>query len=584
MASGNENPYIQGCRYRWLLPSVGNSELTCQLASSYNFCVPLMQALVNRGFDSREKIDTFLFKACADDVGDPALLKDGLKAAERIKRALEQCEKILIVGDYDVDGITATALMMHGLLQQGATVNYFLPHRVRDGYGISERIIQKAVTSAYTLIITVDNGISAYAAAQKAHEAGIDLIIIDHHIPHESVPPAYAIVDPLQVDCQYPFKHLAGVGVAFKVLELLYKLLNKPLPQKVYELLLLGTIADVVPLIGENRYWVRKGLALVNENPSCAFKNLVFQAKLQKPAVSALDIAFLLTPQLNALGRLEDPRQGVGFLIGSNEREVERIGTILCELNQARKQIERVILAEIETAIAKGKIDLSCERVIIAASKQWPVGIVGLIASRLVAAYDRPALLLHIGSDGVARGSARSIPAFDIFQALGQSAHLLKHFGGHAGAAGLSIAVDNIVPLKEFLESRMRAVVSDEDLVAKIKIDVSISLSDVTGKLVDDLAYMEPFGSMNASLIFHVPSVTLLEEPRLLKDAHVKCRVFSEGVIKPVIFFNKPEFMNVFKKLGDQPFDLAVEIVENYWQGNRSIELRGIDVAYKGLA
>jgi single-stranded-DNA-specific exonuclease len=244
--------------------------------------------------------------------------------------------------------------------------------------------------------------------------------------------------------------------------------------------------------------------------------------------------------------------------------------------------MERLITAEIETAIARGEIDLSRERVIMAANAQWPIGLVGLIASRLVAAYDRPAVLFHVGADGVARGSARSIPAFDIFEALGQCATLLNHFGGHAGAAGLSLAADNIGQLKNLLEERMATCVSADDLVAKITIDTAVSLADITGKFVDDVAYLEPCGCMNPCPVLHVSDVTLLEEPRLLKDAHVKCRIYSQGIIKPVIFFNRPELIKFFEKIGDQPFDLAVEIVENYWQGTRSIELRGIDVAWRG--
>ncbi len=580
MASNYAKNAIQGYRYKWLLPETSDV-LAYQLASTYNLCVPFVQVLINRGFDCREKIDPFLFTAYENEVAAPKLLKDGIKAAERITHALKTKEKILIVGDYDVDGITATALVMQCLLAQGACVNYFLPNRQRDGYGINERVIQRAVANKYSLIITVDNGITAYDALTKAQKLGIDVIVIDHHMPHAEIPLAYAVVDPLQKDCAYPFKYLAGVGVAFKIMSLVYELLQKPLPEKVYELLLLGTIADVVPLVGENRYWVRKGLMFVRDNPSYAFNCLKTQAKLTKKNIGALDIAFGLTPQLNALGRMQDPRDGVSFLIGTDNKEIDRIGAVLLELNQARKNIERLIGAEIAMAIKKGDIDLSSERVIVAASSTWPAGIIGLVASRLVAEYARPALLFHVGDDGIARGSARSIPAFNIFDALGYGAHLLNRFGGHAAAAGLSLPVNNIAALKELLEQRIRELVSEDDLVAKITIDASISLSDASGKFVDDLAYFEPCGCMNTSPVFHVPSVTLLEEPRLLKDAHVKCRVFSQGVIKPIIFFNRPELFSVLCSRGDKPFDLAVEVVENYWQDMRSIELKGIDIAIK---
>lgn len=577
MSETTGRQFIQGHRYRWLF-SVAHDEQACQLASKYNLCVPLVQTLINRGFDCVEKIEPFLFTAYEQEIGNPRDLKDAQKTVERIKRALDAKEKILIVGDYDVDGVTSTALMMICLLRQHANVNFFLPHRARDGYGISASMVRKAAANGYTLIITVDNGITAFEAAQAARECKIDLIITDHHLPHERVPDAYAIVDPLQIDCAYPFKYLAGVGVAFKIMMFLYELLGQQLPQKVFELLMLGTVADMVPLISENRYWVRKGLISVNDNPSYALTCLAQQSKLDSK-ISALDVAFFLAPQLNALGRLEDPRQGVIFLMSENNAEIVRIGDVLFSLNQARKDIERSITAEICASITRGEIDLTHDHIIVAASKSWPMGVIGLVASRLVNEYARPVILFHIGEDGIARGSARSIPAFNIFDALAQNAMLLEHFGGHAMAAGLRMHVSHISELKDSLENRMSELVTEEDLISKITIDASINLSDATGKFVDDLGYFEPFGSMNTSPMFHIAGVTLIERPQLLKNAHVKCRVFSQGIIKPVIFFNSPQLYPILCEMGDKQFDLAGEVVENYWRGARSIEFKGVDIA-----
>jgi len=577
MSSTTEKKIIQGHRYRWLF-SVAHDEQACQLASKYNLCVPLAQTLINRGFDCSDKIEPFLFAACEQEVGDPRDLKDAQKAVERIKQAIETKEKILIVGDYDVDGVTATALMMLCLMQQQANVNFFLPHRVHDGYGISSSIVRKAVVSGYRLIITVDNGIAAFDAACEARAGNVDLIITDHHLPHENIPDAYAVVDPLQIDCAYPFKSLAGVGVAFKVMLLWYDILGQQLPSKVFELLMLGTIADMVSLLGENRYWVRKGLACANQEPSYALTYLMQQAKLEHK-LAASDVAYSLAPQLNALGRLQDPRQGVIFLVSENREEVARIGDTLFSLNQARKELERGIIDEINGLIHTRKIDLEHERVIVAASKTWPLGVIGLVASRLVNEYARPVLLFHIGEDAFARGSARSIPAFNIFEALADNAGLLDHFGGHAAAAGMRLSVQHIGALKESLDVRMHELVKPEDLVLKIGIDASISLSDATAKCVDDFDYFEPCGVMNASPLFHIPGVTLVEAPRLLKNAHVKCRVFSQGIIKPIIFFNSPQLYPVLCTYGDQQFDFVGEIVENYWRGMRSIEFKGVDIA-----
>lgn len=575
------NHTIQGVQYRWQLPPI-ESALAGELGAAYLLSPALMQVLINRGLTTKAVLDNFLFTPREHVVHDAALLKDAEKAVERIQRALKNNEKILIAGDYDVDGMSATALMIVCLAPLGARINYFLPHRITDGYGLSAKTVTRAAANGYALIITVDNGITAHEAAQTAREKNIDVVIIDHHKPGATLPHACAIVDPQQSDCAYPYKDLAGVGVAFKVLSLLYAQLGKELPAKALELLLLGTIADVVPLTDENRFWVRSGLQQVNANASYAFNLLRAQAQLNEKPVGSLDIAFWLAPQLNALGRLEDPRQGVQFLIGAQTAELERIAVVLGELNQARKEIERMMLAEIEAEIAKGVIDVVHDRIIIASHKHWPAGVIGLVASRLTNKYQRPTLLFHVGKDGMARGSARSIAGFDIVQALAENAQLLEHFGGHAGAAGLKLPAANLDALKRALEQLFVQKLPDFDPVPKLVLDAQVQLTDLTGKFMDDCAYLEPFGRMNESPIWYIRDVTLLGEPRVLKEAHVKCKICAQGVIKPVIFFNNPDLCTHLQRCADKPFDIAACVVENYWQGARNIELKGIDIANKG--
>lgn len=338
--------FVQGLKYRWQLPSVNNQKAQ-EIAVAYSLSFAVSHVLVARNFSVSPLLDQYLF---GDDslVSDPSLLKDSVKAVDRILHAIKHKEKILICGDYDVDGVTSSALMMMGLLPLGADVNFFLPNRVRDGYGLSTAIIERAAKNGYSLIITVDNGITAFDPAKKALELGIDLIITDHHKPHAHLPDAFAIINPQQSDCPYPFKYFAGVGVAFKVLTLLYKKLNKHIPLKVYELLLLGTIADVVPLIQENRWWVRYGLLYIKEHESYSLQVLKKNGKLEKPFLSSTDIGFSLTPQINALGRLEDARQAVNFLLGINRGLVDEVGTILAQLNERRKEVEREIIADIQ--------------------------------------------------------------------------------------------------------------------------------------------------------------------------------------------------------------------------------------------
>lgn len=568
----------QGKKYRWHIPAV-DSVAVAELAAACNLSMPVVEILFNRGFRTRAEIEKFLFTLPETSVHDPALLKDALKAVERINQAIENKEKILIAGDYDVDGVTSSSMMLISLLPLGAQANFFLPHRVRDGYGLSVKTVERAAANGYKVIITVDNGITAFDPAKRAKELGIDLIITDHHRPHDKLPDAYAIIDQMQSDCPYPYKTLAGVGVTFKVLSLLYQRRGIELPVKAYELLLLGTVADVVPLTGENRYWVRQCLQYVNQAASNSLNVLKQNGRVTRPQLSAGDIGFSIAPQINALGRLEDARDGVRFLVGEDSAETERIGRVLLELNEARKAIERSVFADVEREITQGTIDLASERVIIVASEQWPPGVIGLVASRVVAAYGRPAILFHLTSEGLAKGSCRSIPEFNMFDALESCHDLLISFGGHSLAAGLALRKDDLPLLKQRLEERAANTLAIEDLHLKLRVDASISLAEVGAKLVRDLGHLEPFGNSNHVPAFHISSVTLIEPPRLMKETHVKIRVFADGMIKPVVFFNRPELFSYFIEIQDKPFDLVAQVSENHWNGSVSVELIGVDVS-----
>ncbi len=567
-----------GAKYIWQLPEQ-SSQAVLDLALSYNISVPIMHTLYSRGMTSKEELDRFLFSTSERDVTHASHLKDAEKAVERILKAIQNKEKILICGDYDVDGITSSAMMMTCLLPLGAQINFFLPHRVHDGYGLSAKTVQRAALNNYKVLVTVDNGISAFEAAFEAKRLGLDLIITDHHKPHAELPIALAIINPHQDTCPYPYKMFAGVGVIFKIMSLLYERIQKELPPKVYELLTLGTIADVVPLTGENRFWVRHGLHLVNAHESLAMRVLKKNARFIKPAVSSLDIGFSLTPQLNALGRLEDARDGVAFLIGQDEARVERIGTILKELNEARRFIEKKIFQDVDEQIQTKKIDLDNERIIIASSSQWQPGVIGLVASRLVGAYNRPAILLSITSQSIAKGSCRSVPGFNMFDALSEHKDLLTTFGGHAQAAGLSLPLERVPLLKERLEKTVRERIPTFQAKATLELDAEVRLEEVNKKLIDDLANLEPFGNGNTEPKFYIKDVSLIEAPKLLKDAHTKLMVFSQGTIKPVIFFNRPDVYETLLKNGDQSFSLAVQATENHFNGRVSVELQGVDIA-----
>lgn len=570
--------FIQGKKYLWKTPLI--DQFIHDIACNFNLSFPIAQTLFNRGFKTKDTVRNFLFATKEEVVFSAEKMKDAKITIQRILEAIEKKEKILICGDYDVDGITSSALMMICLLPLGAKINFFLPHRVKDGYGISTSVVERAARNGYTVIITVDNGITAFEPALKAKELNIDLIITDHHKPHAHIPDAFAVVNPHQEHCSYPFKLFAGVGVTFKLLSLLYEQLNKTLPSKAYELLLLGTVADVVPLVGENRFWVQHGLSYINGTESFSFKVLKDNGKLIKPRINATDIGFSITPQINALGRLEDARQGVNFLIGTDEKQVQEVGAILLSLNETRKDIEREIIQDIVKKIEKHEIDLRIQNCIIAASAHWPPGVIGLVASRLVGMYGKPTILFHKTGQGILKGSCRSIAEFNIFEALQISKDLLIQFGGHAQAAGLALKESNFDLFKERISQQIEQLLTPFDLQLKIKLDGQLSLSEVNQKLVDDLRHLEPFGHQNSQPTFYVPRVSLVQKPQLLKDAHVKCTVFADGIIKPVIFFNRPELYSALQEC-EGYFSLACQIQENHWQGRVSIELQGIDIAFE---
>ena len=573
---------INGSKYRWRIAQPDSSSVL-DIASRYNVSFAIAQTLVTRGYTTHDQVESFLFSSFEKDVAHPALMKDAQKAVERIIRAIDAREKILIAGDYDVDGITSSALMMTSLLPLGAQINFFLPHRVRDGYGLSVKTVERAAQNGYKVIVTVDNGITAFEPARRAKELGIDLIITDHHKPHDHLPDAYAVVDPHQHDCPYPFKYFAGVGVSFKLMTLLYELKGIPsLPVKALELLLLGTVADVVPLKDENRFWVRHCLLQVNRQQSISLNVLKSNGKVDKAEISATDVGFSLAPQINALGRLEDPRQGVKFLLGVDEDEVAQVGKVLYELNQARKEIERSIVQQVQVEIESGRIDLSKENIVVAASDQWPPGVIGLVASRIVGQYGRPTILLHVTDKGIAKGSCRSIPEFNMFNALEKCKDLLLQFGGHAQAAGLSLEIDKIPAFKQRLEQLIAEQLTAEDLQQKIRLDAEVALSELTKKFITDMQLLEPFGNENPQPAFYLKGVSLVGKPSLLKDVHVKCAIFADGVIKQLIFFNRPDIFTLLTEHEQGTFDVAAHVSENHWNGRSTIELNGIDIALRG--
>jgi single-stranded-DNA-specific exonuclease len=566
---------VQGLKFRWNLHECPR-EAVADLAAANYITMPIAHALFARGYTSTELLRQLLAPDSSVHIASPKLLKSCDVAVARILKAIENDEKILVFGDYDVDGITSVSLMLLALLPLNAKINFFLPVRKKHGYGLSVYAVEQAHKNGYKLIITVDNGISAFPAAERAQELGIDLIITDHHKAHDHLPPAYCIVNPQQSDCAFPHKNLAGVGVIFKVISLLYEQLEKPLPAKIYELLMLGTIADVVPLIHENRHWVLHGLNIVNKQKSEAISTLAENAGLTKERIGARDVGFMLTPQINALGRLDDPRDAVKFLISSDSEHVRAIGEILKNINEERKTIERGMFEEIESVVKKN-LNLPQEYLIMAGHNHWPAGVIGLVAGRCTHAYGKPTFLFHLTDDGIAKGSCRSVKGLDLFKVLDKNKDLLLTFGGHSAAAGLSLKQTDLPELKKRLIATISELVKLEELRPQVLVDATLEFSDIGQNLVKDLLRLEPFGIGNEEPVFVVENLTQVKPPRLMKDKHIKITAFSQGIVKPIIFFNRPELYDIFTNLGEKTFSVVGTITQNEWNDTISTEIIGID-------
>lgn len=572
------NNDIHGLKYIWHNPYyINNIYDISNLAVQLNISIPIASLLYNKGYKTREDALVFLFPVYDSDIYNSKLMHNAEDGVLRIIKAINNKEKILICGDYDVDGITSTSLLLYALLEIKANVNFFLPHRVYDGYGLSPRIIKKAKASGYTLLITVDNGTCAFEALLEAKKLNLDVVVTDHHQPKDFPEGALYLINPHQKDCKYPFKELAGVGVIFKVVSLLYELLHIPLPYKIYELFLLGTIADMVPLIDENRYWIKYCLEKLKQNHSVTISLLKKNAKINeiKPLTSQ-DIAFSLAPQINALGRLDDPRNGVLFFIQDDIEQLKTIGEQLLYFNSERKKKEKEsidsILLEIEQE-EKHPHDFGC---IVKSSKAFPAGIIGLIAAKLNQQYYVPTCILTENKDEILKGSCRSIAKCNLFEILSNiDPDLLLSFGGHKAAAGVALKKKNLISFSEAFSQEIFKICNKDDFQQKITIDSVLELDEINLKLWEDLSLLEPFGTENPIPIFYIRDIFIIDI-KIIKEIHIKIIVTSLDKKIPVIFFNRLDIIQNVKI--NQKISLIAKLTENIWNEKKIIELQGIDI------
>ncbi len=539
---------LRSTSVKWVVVSETDASQIARLTADTNLTPNIVKVLINRGLDTPEKILSFLNPQLSDlkDPFDMMGMKEGI---ERISRAFFDNERIVIYGDYDVDGITATSLLYMVLNKLGAQVDFYLPNRLVEGYGLSKDGIDEAKSLGATLIVTVDTGITAVEEIAYAASQGIDVVITDHHEPGIAVPKAYAIINPKQHGCSYP-SELSGVGVAFKFVQALYRSLGQDEHEleEHLDLVALGTAADIVPLVGENRVLTKFGIKQIARTTKPGLKSLTFVSGLMGKDISTGQVVFILAPRINALGRLGDARQAIRLLATRDEQVAAQIARKLDNENRRRKEIDETTLREALEQMEQ-ITDLEKDRAIVLAADGWHPGVIGIVASRLVERYNVPTVMISIDNDE-GKGSARSIPGFHLCEALKECEHLLIRYGGHKYAAGLSIEKSNIPAFREkFIEVSNR-LLTEEDITPKLHIDLEIELTEIDDAFMQALESFSPFGPQNMRPVFLTRNCEVVGQPYTVGHNHLKMRVRKGEATFDVIGFGFGDMARLISSKG----------------------------------
>lgn len=581
----------------------GNKELAKRIAEDLNISLIIAQLLTRRGINSSSQAKDFLepnLKEISSACQEVPSLK---KAKERIEEGIKRKEKILIYGDYDVDGICGIAVLFSALRERGADVSYFVPHRLREGYGLNKGAILKAKKRGFSLLITVDCGVKDVEEVEYANSLGMEVIVTDHHLPSSSLPPAEVLVNPKLKSCQFPFSELAGVGVAFALAQVLLD----DSREEDLDLVALGTVADLVPLWGENRTLVKEGLPWIKKSRKKGLQALLKVSGLEDtPQVNAdYHVAYILAPRLNSAGRLWNAAYAVELLLTADEVKAKRIAQILDSKNRERQDLQEKIFKE-ALKLVEEEIDLSRERVIVLSHPDWHIGVIGIVASKVLEIYHRPTILItlpvcpsavptgqagvrpplgrtnatgrtELQSSSVAKGSARSIEGFPMFESLSKCEDLLLSFGGHKLAAGLTIKEEKIAEFKSRINLIAQEVLKEEDLQPRLSLDMEIELGEINLKLLKEVDKLAPYGMGNSLPLFYSRGLEP-EDVRLVgnEDKHLKLRVRKGEEDREVIGFGMGERLD--EVLGSARLDLAFSLGLNSWGGEETVQLNLKDI------
>ncbi|HBZ80202.1 MULTISPECIES: single-stranded-DNA-specific exonuclease RecJ [Brevibacillus] len=551
---------------RWKLATY-DEQIAASIAEECQLTPLVSKLLVIRGVDTAQKARDFL-QAGPELFHDPYLLDGMEQSVHRIQQAIERQEPICIYGDYDADGVSSTSLMVHLLRQLGAVFDYYIPNRFTEGYGLHKDALAHLHKSGYKLIITVDTGISAVEQVAYATQLGLDVIVTDHHEPPAVIPEAFAVINPKKPGCTYPFDMLAGVGVAFK---LGHALLKEP-PLHLADLAALGTIADLVPLVDENRILARAGLKRLNQTRNIGLQALIRVCGLSDSELSAGHVGFALGPRLNASGRLETAESAVKLLTTEDMAEAEQCAQALDDLNRERQELVATMTEE-AVQMVKEQYPPEENNVLVLAKEGWNVGVVGIVASRLVELFYRPTIVLGIDPEkGTAKGSARSIAGFDMYEGLTACKEWLPHYGGHTMAAGMTLPVENLDLLRSRLNELAGEWLTPEDFTPLTKVDVSMSMDEISLEAAEQLERLAPYGMGNPTPLVMLDEVETQGMRTIGRDDnHLKCTLVRSGQTLDAIGFN---WAHVTKKVTPKArFQVLGELSVNEWNGNRKPQL-----------
>jgi single-stranded-DNA-specific exonuclease len=545
-----------------------------ELQQSLRISPVICNILVQRGIETFEQ-SKYFFRPQLKDLHDPWLMKDMDKAVERIIRAVNHNEKILVFGDYDVDGTTAVACMYRFMKKIHSAVDFYIPHRYREGYGVSRAGIDFAKENEFTLIVSLDCGIKSVDLIKYAKELGIDFIVCDHHLPDDELPPAVAILNAKQKDCGYPYKELCGCGVGFKLISALapqFELSDEDVYESL-DLVATAIAADIVPMTGENRILAYYGLKKANENPNNGIKALGFLSGLKKE-LHINNLVFMIAPRVNAAGRMDDARKAVQMFIAETYDEALHYAEMLHSDNTDRKEADGNITGEALTLISANNDWLERKSTVVFKST-WHKGVVGIVASRLIEHYHRPTIVLTQSGD-YAAGSARSVPGFNLYEAVHACREHLLGYGGHFAAAGLTLELDKIDVFRNKFEEIVSATIHPELLIPEIIIDAQISFTDIQWSFYNIIQQMEPFGPENLRPVFVAKKVLNTGYSKVVKEEHIKFSLKQNNIVFTGIGFKMADKFHLLEM--KKPIDIVFKIDENEWNGNKTLQLRIIDL------